>query len=93
MKPIQAGDLCEVISALGQAKSPNIGLVVQVVAFRGEHSRFGRIWRCVAPEVCQLTDAGTYLRTGVADFAQDWLKKIEPPPTKKSSKRDKEVSV
>ena len=78
-EPIKAGDLAEVIGGLGQHKSPNLGLIVKVVAFRGEHSRLGRMWRCEAPEVCQLSDAGTYVRTGEADFAQDWLRKIDPP--------------
>ena len=78
-RPIKAGDLCEVVGGLGQRKSPNLGLRVTVVCFQGEHSRFGRIWRCAGDGVQQLTDAGTYAVTGVADFAQDWLRLIEPP--------------
>jgi hypothetical protein len=78
-EPIKAGDLCEVIGGMGRGKSPNLGLIVKVVAFRGEHSQLGRMWRCEAPEVQQLSDAGTYIRTGWADFAQVWLKKINPP--------------
>lgn len=38
--PIQAGDLCRVVwGALGSA-SPNIGLIVKVIAFLGEHSKY-----------------------------------------------------
>ena len=43
-KPIQKGDLCEVVAGLGREKSPNIGLRVKVVALQGEHSRHGRVW-------------------------------------------------
>jgi hypothetical protein len=31
----------------------------------------------------QLSDAGTYVETGEADFAQSWLQKIQPNETKK----------
>ena len=78
-EPIKAGDLCHVISGLNGAASPNIGLVVHVISLQGEHSKYGRIWRCEAEygEAGQLGDKVPY---GHLDFAQDWLKKIEPPP-------------
>ena len=78
MEPIKAGDLCEVISGLGQKKSPNLGLFVKVISAQGEHSQYGRIWRCEGPNVQQLTDAGTYAVTGWADFPASWLRKIKP---------------
>lgn len=77
-KPIQAGDSCLVITGIAQSKSPNIGLTVKVLQLRGEHSRLGRIWRCEGAGVKQLSDNGTYLEAGVADFAASWLQKIEP---------------
>lgn len=86
-EPIKAGDTCEVIGGLGRSKSPNLGLHVKVTALRGEHSQHGRIWACVHPDIQQLHDSGTYMKTGIADFAQDWLKKIEPdapPPIAKT---------
>lgn len=78
MEPIKAGDLCEVISGLGQNKSPNLGLFVKAISMRGEHSQFGRVWRCEGPHVQQLADAGTYQVTGWADFPVTWLRKIKP---------------
>lgn len=77
-EPIKTGDVCEVIGGLGRGKSPNIGLQVTVASLQGEHSQHGRIWRCTGPSVKQLNDGGAYVVTGWADFAQDWLRKIEP---------------
>lgn len=77
-KPIQAGDLAEVISGMQGDKSPNIGLIVKVVAFVGEHSKYGRIWRCDA-EYAIREQAGVDVPGGMSDFAQAWLRKIEPP--------------
>ena len=78
MKPIQAGDICQVIAGLGNQISPNLGVIVKVISAQGEHSRFGRIWRCEGEGVKQLHDSGNYIDLGWADFAQDWLRKIDP---------------
>lgn len=77
--PIKTGDLAEVIGGARGKESPNVGLVVRVLSFRGEHSQFGRIWRCEA-EYAELHQPGVNCPPGQADFAQDWLRKIEPPP-------------
>lgn len=77
--PIKATDLAEVISGARGKESPNVGLVVRVLEFRGEHSQYGRIWRCEA-EYAELHQPGVGCPPGQADFAQDWLRKIEPPP-------------
>lgn len=77
--PIKTGDLCEVIGGMKGSQSPNLGLIVRVLAFRGEHSLYGRIWRCEAA-YAELGQAGVDVPPGTADFAQYWLKKIEPPP-------------
>ena len=77
-EPIKAGDDCLVIGGLGQKKSPNLGLRVKALSIRGEHSRFGRVWRCEGAGVKQMTDAGSYVDTGWADFPTDWLQKIKP---------------
>lgn len=91
-EPIKSGDMAEVVGGLGRSKSPNLGLRVKVVAFQGEHSQHGRIWTCTGEGVSQLTDAGTYQVTGVADFAQDWLRKIEPDaPPPEVTTTDKEL--
>lgn len=90
--PIKAGDLAEVIGGKDGAKSPNLGLIVRVLAFRGEHSQHGRIWRCEA-EYAVLSQPGVNVPPGTADFAQDWLRKIEPPATTTSTETSKEITA
>ena len=85
--PIKAGDRAEVISGARGKESPNVGLIVKVLSFRGEHSQFGRIWRCEA-EYAELHQPGVNCPPGQADFAQDWLRKIEPPPITDSTKTE-----
>lgn len=80
-EPIKAGDLAEVIDGLQGKDSPNIGLIVRVLRYAGEHSKHGRIWRCEA-EYAVLGQTGVNVPVGAADFAQAWLRKIEPPPEK-----------
>lgn len=92
-EPIKAGDLCIVCGGLGGARSPNLGLHVHVVSLRGEHSRFGRVWRCEAPEIQQLSDSGTYETTGWADFPVAWLKKVPPVTTESQSETAQEAPV
>ena len=86
--PIKAGDLAEVISGMSGAKSPNLGLIVRVLAYRGDHSQYGRIWRCEA-EYAELGQPGVNAPPGTADFAQDWLRKIEPPEQTKTTETTK----
>ncbi len=76
--PIQKGDLAEVISGVLGDKSPNLGLIVEVLAQQGDHSKYGRMWLCQA-EHAELAQPGVNVPPGDADFAQDWLRKIEPP--------------
>ncbi len=78
-EPIKAGDACEVIGGLGGQASPNLGLRVKVISLQGEHSRFGRVWRCHGEGLMQLHDSGSYVRTDEADLAASWLRKIDPP--------------
>lgn len=92
--PIQMGDLAEVISGMLGNKSPNIGLIVEVLAQQGDHSQYGRMWLCQA-EHAELAQAGTRdVSGGRAHFAQDWLRKIEPPAktVNTSTQRTKEVT-
>ena len=86
-EPIKAGDLAEVISGKLGTASPNIGLIVSVVSLQGEHSLYGRIWRCEA-EYGESGQPGINVPPGLLDFAQDWLRKINPPPlpTKEQTK-------
>jgi hypothetical protein len=76
--PIKAGDLAEVIDGLLGKASPNLGLIVRVRSYVGDHSQHGRIWRCEA-EYAVRGQEGSNVPTGTADFAQAWLRRIEPP--------------
>lgn len=77
-EPIKTGDMAEVIDGLQGKASPNLGLIVKVVACVGEHSKHGRIWRCDA-EYAARGQEGKDVPGGMADFAQSWLRKIQPP--------------
>lgn len=90
-RPLESGDICEVVGGQGQRQSPNLGLRVTIVhrvmGARGmDHSRFGAIYHCQGDGIKQLTDAGGYIQTNRADFAQSWLRRIDdvPPVTSKA---------
>lgn len=76
--PIKAGDLAEVIDGLQGQASPNLGLIVRVLSYVGDHSQHGRIWRCEAAYAV-LGQVGVNVPPGAADFAQAWLRRIDPP--------------
>jgi hypothetical protein len=78
-EPIKAGDLAEVVSGLLGENSPNIGLIVKVVSYVGDEISLGRIWRCEA-EYGQRIQQRPNIPIGYIDFAQSWLRKINPPP-------------
>jgi hypothetical protein len=92
-EPIKANDLCEVIGGLGRGKSPNIGKRVIAVTMQGEHSQWGRVWRCAGEGIVQLGDAGNYVVVGWADFPTAWLRKIEPPKLSTKTETQKTVDV
>lgn len=77
-EPIKAGDLCKVISGMLGTKSPNIGLIVTVATRVYECPQLGVIWRCTAEYAIQH-DTTRARPPGQMDFAQSWLRKIEPP--------------
>ena len=76
-EPIKSGDRAEVVDGLKGKDSPNLGLIVKVRSLVGEHSKFGRIWRCDA-EYAERGQAGVDVPGGMADFAQSWLRKLPP---------------
>ena len=87
--PIKSGDRCEVIAGALGDKGPNVGKRVTVGSLRGEHSEFGRIWRCHGEGL--VTEFGAL--GNEADFAQAWLRKLPPsevPPA--VERREKVVS-
>ena len=70
---IYSGVVCKVV---GGVDGLNLGKTVTVASFQGEHSQYGRIWRCTALD-CQLVTE--YGAVGIAaDFAQDWLEPLPP---------------
>lgn len=73
-EPIKSGDLCEVIDGVFGQKSPNVGKNVMVSQVRGDHSKWGRIWRCHGVDL--VTEFGGFGTE--ADFAQEWLRKLPP---------------
>jgi hypothetical protein len=85
-EPIKVGDKCTVIGGLARGKSPNIGLVVDVVSLQGEHSQHGRVWRCTGTNIKQLADNGMFVKTGWADFPQSWLQKVDEVEPKQKTK-------
>lgn len=77
-EPVKAGDLAIIVWGERGEQSPNIGKIVQVVKFAGEHSLHGRCWLCKGTDVSRReTDQ---LPDGYFHVAQAWLKKINPPP-------------
>ena len=97
-KPLSAGDICEVVGGQGQRKSPNLGLRVTIVhrvmgAQGMDHSRFGAIYHCKGDGIKQLTDAGGYIQTNQADFAKDWLCRIDDVPPVISKSREVEKTA
>lgn len=78
-EPIKSGDMCVVVDGLLGKDSPNIGLVVVVRQYVGDEITFGRIWRCEA-EYGERIQQRDHIPLGLTDFAQSWLRKIQPPP-------------
>jgi len=86
-EPIKKDDMCVVIGGALGPESPNKGKIVTVRQLKGEHSEFGKIWKCEGRElVTELGCLGMF-----ADFASSWLKKIEPPKNTKLTEKEKEL--
>ena len=79
---VAAGVICKVV---GGVDGLNIGKTVKVASLQGEHSKYGRIWRCTAQD-CQLVTE--YGAVGIsADFAQSWLEPLPPVISKPEAAR------
>lgn len=103
--PIQAGDECIVIGgALGE-RSMNKGRRVIVTGRNGAElilhtaegfRSFGQVWRCRSqdglPFVRHDPTAFPDVPPDRADFAADWLQKVDPEPPKAVT-TDKEVTA
>ena len=92
-KPIQAGDMCIVISGMTGTASPNIGLIVQVIHRVYECPQLGIIWRCKAEYAVRAEEGRTLVPGGLADFANDWLRKIDPPKTVTTETTNEEITA
>lgn len=73
---VSPGILCRVVGGAFEGDSPNLLKVVQVDTLQGEHSIFGRVWRCYCKDglVTEFGAIGEF-----ADFAEDWLEPFEDP--------------
>ena len=72
---IKLGMLCRVI---GGTDNLNVGKIVKVTSFEGEHSQLGNIWRCTTRGKHLVTEYGAVGLS--ADFAEDWLEPIDEDP-------------
>jgi len=82
-EPIKKGDECIVVDGVLNKDSPNMGKAVTVASLQGEHSVYGRIWRCTANDL--ITEYG--VRGIAADFAVSWLEKIPPTALPKEERK------
>lgn len=77
---VSPGVLCEVVGGLLGEKSPNLGLIVRVTKFVGEHELLGPIWEA-SSEYGERPDFSVVHRPiipGHQDYAEDWLRPIPP---------------
>jgi len=84
-----------VINGMTGEKSPNIGLIVKVKQLVYECPQLGRIWRCEAEYAQRALNPADrpFVPLGLVDFAQDWLRKIDPPSPTQTTTTDKEITA
>lgn len=70
---VKLGDLCEIIGGV-LYPSPNLGKIVEVVSYQGEHTLHGPIYRCKGHGKDLVSEMGVLAIA--LDFAEDWLKPI-----------------
>jgi predicted RNA-binding Zn-ribbon protein involved in translation (DUF1610 family) len=93
-EPIKAGDMAEVINGMTGKASPNIGLIVTVKMLVYECPQLGKIWRCEAEYAETIRNGKCDCPPGMGDFAQDWLRKINPPDgLKKTTNATEELTA
>lgn len=70
---VKPGTICEVIGGV-LFPSPNLGKIVEVISFQGEHSEYGNIWRCKGHGKDLVSELGV---VAIAlDFAASWLRPL-----------------
>lgn len=70
---VAPGVLCRVVGGVLHP-SPNLGKIVEVIAYQGEHSLHGPIWSCKFANSEGISEYG--VMGSIMDFAEDWLKPI-----------------
>lgn len=81
---VAPGVLCEIVGG-ALHPSPNLGKIVEVIKYQGEHTLHGPIWQCKFPDSNGITEYGVV--ANLMDFAEDWLKPI-PKQTKENVEID-----
>lgn len=79
---IKPGILCRVIGG-ALHPSPNLGKIVTVSTYQGEHTLWGDVWRCTGEDL--VSEYG--VKAIALDFAADWLE-----PLKKVEDNQKEIN-
>lgn len=92
-RPISSGDMCRVINGYTGKDSPNIGLIVEVIHRVYDCPQLGIIWRCKAEFAERARDDRALVPGGLADFAQDWLRRIDDPVPPESVTTTRELAV
>lgn len=73
-EPLKVGDLCIIVAGLNNA-SPNIGKIVEVTKFYGEHPKYGRLWTIRGRDLIGIDGKKHEVRRTL----ESWLMKISPP--------------
>jgi hypothetical protein len=89
---VKPGDLAFVIQGALGPNGPNTGKIVTVCAASGapydiEHTLHGKIWKCVGSSL--VSEMGVPSQS--LDFADDWLRRIDPPKLQKTISTELDV--
>lgn len=79
---VKVGDIARVIGGV-DCNANNMGQIVEVCSFQGQHTQYGAIWRCRSqqPLISEYGAVGNFM-----DFADDWLEPIIDPIPLESDK-------
>ena len=87
---VKPGDLARIVKSIDGI---NVGKVVDVVSYSGEHSRLGVIWR-VRIAKGQKPLVTEYGGVGITcDCADDWLRRIDPEPEVSGENTDNRIAA
>lgn len=76
---VKRGDLARIVKSVDGL---NVGKIVEVIQYMGEHSKFGPIWHVRSRIADLVTEYGAVGKE--CDCADDWLVPI-PPETKSAN--------